>query len=158
MSIRAKFAQRLLILLTVLTLALAGIAGCSSAAPAAAPAAPPAAAEQTSAKQAVNQKITPADYQATFVDGGANHMLVDVRTPEEFAGGHIPGAVNIPVQELQQRLEEIPQDTAVVLYCRSGNRSNQAASILGDAGYPEIYDLGGIVAWAGNGGQVCTGC
>jgi rhodanese-related sulfurtransferase len=153
MSIRTKFAQRLVILLTVLTLALAGIAGCANPAPA-----PQAAAQESGAEQVVNQKITPADFKATFVDGGAEHLLVDVRTAEEFATGHIPGAVNIPVQELQQRLEEIPQDTAVVLYCRSGNRSGQAASILGDAGYPEIYDLGGIVAWAGNGGQVCTGC
>ena len=45
-----------------------------------------------------------------------------------------------------------------MLYCRSGNRSNQAASILGGAGYPEVYDLGGIGAWADNGGKVCTSC
>lgn len=155
MSIHTRFARRLVILLTVLTVALAGIAGCAPAGPAAAP---QSTTQESAAKQSVNQKITPADFQATFVDGGAEHMLVDVRTPEEFASGHIPGAVNIPVQELQSRLQEIPQDTAVVLYCRSGNRSNQAAGILGGAGYPEVYDLGGIGAWAGNGGQVCTSC
>ena len=101
MSIHTRFARRLVILLTVLTLALAGIAGCATAGPAAAP---QTTTQESGARQSVNQKITPADFQATFVDGGAEHMLVDVRTPEEFASGHIPGAVNIPVQELQNRL------------------------------------------------------
>lgn len=98
----------------------------------------------------IKAKITPAEYQARF-GAHADHILIDVRTPEEFASGHIPGAVNISVDELAQRLNEIPQDKPVVLYCRSGNRSNQAAQILERAGYTQIYDLGGIITWVQQG-------
>ena len=52
---------------------------------------------------------------------------------------------------IRDRLSEVPQDKPVVLYCRSGNRSGQAAQILEQAGYTQIYDLGGIVAWAEQG-------
>jgi rhodanese-related sulfurtransferase len=93
------------------------------------------------------QNIAPQDYDTQFVQGGAAHQLIDVRTPEEFAGGHIPGAVNIPVQEIAGRLAEVAQDRPVVLYCRSGNRSTQAAQILDAAGYAPVYNLGGIAAW-----------
>lgn len=98
----------------------------------------------------IKARITPAEYQARF-GAHADHILIDVRTPEEFASGHIPGAVNISVDELAQRLNEIPQDKPVVLYCRSGNRSNQAAQILERAGYTQIYDLGGIITWVQQG-------
>ncbi|MCC6612872.1 MAG: rhodanese-like domain-containing protein [Anaerolineae bacterium] len=91
--------------------------------------------------------ITPADYETQFAASGAEHLLVDVRTPEEFAEGHIPGAVNISVQTLPDRLNEIPRDIPVVVYCRSGNRSGQASQILAQAGYETIYDLGAITAW-----------
>jgi len=97
------------------------------------------------------QEIAPAAYQAEFVNAPQAHLLVDVRTPEEFSGGHIPGAVNIPLQELETRLTEIPADSPVVLYCRSGNRSAQAADILREAGYSRVYDLGGINAWQSQG-------
>ena len=98
----------------------------------------------------VNTRITPADYQVQF-GANADHILIDVRTPEEFASGHIPGAVNIAVDKLAQRLNEVPQDKPVVLYCRSGNRSGQAAQLLDRAGYAQIYDLGGITTWAQQG-------
>lgn len=91
--------------------------------------------------------INPAEYQAQF-DESQPHLLLDVRTPEEFAEGHIPGAVNISVQTLGQRLAEVPQDVPVVIYCRSGNRSAAAASLLAQAGYTDIYDMGGIIDWA----------
>ncbi len=139
---------------TLLTLVLAGLifaAGACAAGqqPAAAPQDAPAV-EAAAAPAKVNTKIAPADYQTQF-GVGAEHLLVDVRTPEEFASGHIAGAVNIPVDELAQRLSEVPQDKPVVLYCRSGNRSGQAAQMLDQAGYTQIYDLGGIVAWAEQG-------
>lgn len=117
---------------------------CSAGQPAAAASQPVAAAVK------VKAKITPAEYQARF-GANADHILIDVRTPEEFVGGHIPGAVNISVDQLAQRLSEIPKDKPVVLYCRSGNRSNQAAQILERAGYSQIYDLGGIITWAQQG-------
>lgn len=93
------------------------------------------------------QIISPADYQSQFTAANVPHLLVDVRTPEEFAAGHIPGAVNIAVETLESRLEEIPTDQPVVVYCRSGNRSATAADILVSAGYNPVYDLGGIINW-----------
>jgi phage shock protein E len=90
--------------------------------------------------------ISPAEYVESF--NSDDHFLLDVRTPEEFASGHIEGAVNIPVEILGSYLDEVPQDQPVVLYCRSGNRSDQAASILRRSGYSDVYDIdGGVIAW-----------
>ncbi|MFN4294498.1 MAG: rhodanese-like domain-containing protein [Thermoflexales bacterium] len=91
--------------------------------------------------------ISPERYKAEFADARKPHTLIDVRTPEEFKSGHIPGAINIDVQVLARRLDDIPRDRAVVLYCRSGNRSSYAAQMLQRAGYAEVYDLGGIGDW-----------
>ncbi|MEO1288674.1 MAG: rhodanese-like domain-containing protein [Chloroflexota bacterium] len=91
--------------------------------------------------------ITPDEYVAQFQETGAEHLLIDVRTPQEFASGHIAGAINIPVDQIVNRLDEIPQNIAVVVYCQSGNRSGRAASILSDNNYNDIYDLGGITRW-----------
>ncbi|MBX3062194.1 MAG: rhodanese-like domain-containing protein [Anaerolineae bacterium] len=96
-------------------------------------------------------KLTPQEYQRTFVSTATQHLLLDVRTPEEFASEHITGAVNISLQSLTLRLSEVPRDIPVVIYCHSGNRSAQAASILRNAGYTNIYDLGGINAWTAAG-------
>jgi rhodanese-related sulfurtransferase len=85
------------------------------------------------------------------MDDAMPHTLVDVRTSEEFSGGYIPGAININLQELQQKLSRIPTDKPVIVYCRSGNRSAFAANILKQAGYTEVYDLGGIIDWARQG-------
>jgi rhodanese-related sulfurtransferase len=81
-----------------------------------------------------------------LVQAGAR--LVDVRTPGEFASGHIPGAINIPLQELQGRLRELePKDATVVLYCRSGHRSGNAARLLKGAGFGAVHDLGAMTRW-----------
>ncbi len=79
-----------------------------------------------------------------LVEDGA--FLLDVRTPEEFAEGHIEGATNIPVQELETRMSEVPESASVVVYCRSGNRSAKAAVMLKDAGH-QVHDLGPMSAW-----------
>jgi len=91
--------------------------------------------------------IQPQEYQQQFKQPNKAHMLIDVRSPEEFASERIAGAINIPVQALQQRLQDIPQDRPVVLICRSGNRSKTAAQILTRAGYTNVYDLGGLIQW-----------
>jgi len=75
-------------------------------------------------------------------------VFIDVRTPEEYAEGHIEGAVLIPVQQLAERISEVPKDVQVYLYCHSGRRSANAASMLAKAGYTNIENLlGGITAW-----------
>jgi len=78
----------------------------------------------------------------------AGARLVDVRTPGEFAAGHIPGAINIPVQQLGARTGELqPKDAAVVVYCRSGHRSGNAARMLKSAGFAAVHDLGPMSRW-----------
>jgi len=97
------------------------------------------------------QDISPVSYQDQFVSTSASHLLIDVRTPEEFASGHISGAVNIPVESLQSRLSEVSNVQPIVVYCRSGNRSATASQILEQAGYSNVYDLGGIIDWTAQG-------
>ncbi len=97
------------------------------------------------------KKLSPADYQSQFATSNTPYLLVDVRTADEFATGHIHGAVNIPLDTLETQLNGIPQTQPVVLYCHSGNRSGKAAQLLSNAGYKQIYDLGGINAWTEQG-------
>jgi len=81
-----------------------------------------------------------------LVQAGAR--LVDVRTPSEFAAGHIPGAINIPLQQLDSRLTELqPRETPVVVYCRSGSRSGRASRVLKSAGFAAVQDLGSMSRW-----------
>ncbi|OIN16261.1 rhodanese-like domain-containing protein [Shewanella indica] len=82
-------------------------------------------------------------------------MLVDVRTPEEYAEGHLPEAVNIPFEQIAEAFAKqgIAKDTPVVVYCRSGRRSGIAKESLEKAGYQEVYNGGGydsLKASAGN--------
>lgn len=74
--------------------------------------------------------------------------LVDVRTPAEFAEKHLPGAINVPVQELETRIKELePKDQTLILYCRSGHRSGIAYDQLKKQGFTKLFDLGSISAW-----------
>ena len=69
--------------------------------------------------------------------------VVDVRTPAEYAERHVPGALNIPLNTLESRLRELgPKDAPIVLYCRSGARSANAAAILERAGFTRVTDAG----------------
>lgn len=80
-----------------------------------------------------------------------NYILLDVRTEEEFVQGHIPGAINIPNEQIStQKLQELPdEDQLIMVYCRSGVRSKQAAQKLAWAGYHNITEFGGILDWPG---------
>jgi rhodanese-related sulfurtransferase len=82
------------------------------------------------------------------------HLILDVRSPEEYREGHLPGAVNIPFERLDSRLGEIDayRNKDVVLYCGSGGRVIIAALILRAAGFSKLLHLDGDMdAWAGNG-------
>lgn len=84
------------------------------------------------------------------------HVIVDVRRPDEFETGHIPGAICIPNETIgSDQPEELPDLNQVILvYCRSGNRSKQAARKLADMGYTNVVEFGGINTWPG---EVVTG-
>ena len=79
------------------------------------------------------------------------HVIVDVRRPDEFETGHIPGAICIPNETIgSDQPEELPDLNQVILvYCRSGNRSEQAAQKLFELGYTNVYEFGGIIDWTG---------
>lgn len=71
--------------------------------------------------------------------------VIDVRTPGEYAQGHFEGAINIPLQELEDRIKDVgPTNQAIVVYCLSGGRSSQAQRILKDAGFEDVTNAGGL--------------
>lgn len=75
-------------------------------------------------------------------------LLVDVRSPDEFAAGHLAGARNVPVSELSTRLDELgAKERSIIVYCRSGARSARAAGMLKRAGYSQVVNLGPMSAW-----------
>ncbi|MBQ8042765.1 MAG: rhodanese-like domain-containing protein [Clostridia bacterium] len=75
-------------------------------------------------------------------------VLLDVRTEEEFVTGHIINAINIPIDELEYRLNELKdKDEKILVYCKSGARSVVGCEILGENGYTNIYNIGGVVDW-----------
>lgn len=93
-----------------------------------------------------SQSKETSEQARALVASGA--MLVDVRTPEEFADGHIPGAVNIPDYELERRLGQLgPPSSQLVIYCRSGSRSARAKRLLESKGYGQVFDLGAMSSW-----------
>ncbi len=81
-----------------------------------------------------------------------NYIILDVRREDEYAAGHIPGAVLLPNETITAETvsEVLPdQDQMILVYCRSGNRSKQAAAKLADLGYSDIREFGGILDWPG---------
>ena len=77
-----------------------------------------------------------------------NAQFVDVRTPAEFNETRLPGAVNLPLQDIdQQGVSQLDQSRPVVVFCRSGQRSNMAMQILLSQGFKEVYNMGPYTAW-----------
>ncbi len=92
--------------------------------------------------------------------GDRTLVLLDVRTPAEYAEGHLPGARNIPHSELAARIAELEGARAsdIVVYCRSGNRSAQALAVLEQAGFKRLLHLDGdYLRWSGDGKPVVSG-
>ena len=81
-----------------------------------------------------------ADFAQLVKDGA---IILDVRTPGEYAGGHIKGSKNFPLQSLQQNLSKIPKDKVIITCCASGMRSGSAKSILLSNGFKEVHNGGG---------------
>jgi rhodanese-related sulfurtransferase len=96
------------------------------------------------------RQITMNDAVA-MMDQVSDYILLDVRTPEEFAAGHIPDAINIPNETIgAEAPSQLPdKDQLILVYCRSGNRSKQASEKLAALGYTNIVEFGGIIDWQG---------
>jgi len=120
-------------------------------APACATGAPPAGAPAGEAPSAAAGAVTTVDVGAlkARMDAGPAPVIIDVRTPGEFAEGRVPGAVNIPVDELQARIDEVPDGAWLI--CRSGGRSARAAGLLARAGRSVTDVGGGTLAWTAAG-------
>ena len=95
---------------------------------------------QVSQEEAVRLMETESDY-----------LIVDVRRADEYASGHIPAAINVPNEEIgEEAPEALPEkDQLLLIYCRSGNRSKQAAGKLAALGYTKVVEFGGILDWEG---------
>ncbi len=89
-------------------------------------------------KKVETTKISPQELDALLASGGAGHTLVDVRDPEEFAAGHIPGALNIPSDSFASRSGSLDREKKIIVYCNSGGRSYNAYRKLMKLGYERI--------------------
>ena len=91
------------------------------------------------------------DEAVTMMAEETDYIILDVRTPEEFAEKHIPNAINVPNETIgKDDIPELPRkDQMILVYCRSGNRSKQASEKLVKLGYTNIYEFGGINDWTG---------
>ena len=96
------------------------------------------------------KKIVKTATEEEFRAGYRKAQLIDVREPNEFEGGHILGARNIPMSQMKMRMKEIRPDMPVFLYCQSGMRSARAAQFLHRRGYKDLTQLqGGFKKWTG---------
>ncbi len=90
-----------------------------------------------------------------------NRTIIDVRTPEEYAEGHIAGAQNIDFYagDFSDKISQLNKNTPYAIYCRSGNRSGQTLMFMESLGFTNVVDLqGGIGAWVSAGNTLCTNC
>ena len=87
----------------------------------------------------------------------AGAVVVDVRQPDEYEDGHVPGARLIPLPEVPTRVDEVPQDETVLLICGSGGRSRRAAEFLRARGRDAVNVAGGTRAWVESGRDVIRG-
>ena len=91
------------------------------------------------------------DEAIMMMEEETDYIILDVRTPEEFAEKHITGALNVPNESIgTEEIKELPnKDQLILVYCRSGNRSKQASEKLVALGYTNVYEFGGINDWPG---------
>ena len=91
------------------------------------------------------------DEAVEFMEEKSGYIILDVRRPDEFAAGHIPNAINVPLETIgNSEIPELPnKDQLILVYCRSGRRSKEAAEKLVALGYTNIVEFGGILDWKG---------
>lgn len=123
------------------------VAGCSDSTDADAASAEPTAEAETSGVRLV----TPEVGAAIQADPPADLVVLDVRTAEEYADGHLDGATTIDfyANDFADLIAELDTDVPYLLYCRSGNRSGETAALMRDLGFTDVAEVdGGILAWA----------
>ena len=95
------------------------------------------------------KQVTQAEAQK-LMETKSDYIILDVRTQDEYKSGHIKGAICIPNEEISGAVSELPDKKQLILvYCRSGRRSKEAAQKLADSGYTNIVEFGGINDWQG---------
>ena len=99
--------------------------------------------------ETTSQSMKPRDLMA-YLEFAERPVVLDVRSPEEYAEGHVPGAVNVPYDQIGARLDSLDayRDRGFVVYCRTGRRAGIAETVLIEAGFEHVWDLEGhMVAW-----------
>lgn len=117
----------------------------------------PSAAETSQTK--INKVVSPAEAVSliTANEGSTDFEILDVRTADEYSSGHIQNAVNIDIyqSDFKSRVSQLAGTNRYLVYCRTGVRSTEAASMMSDLGFTTIYNLdGGITQWIQAGNQV----
>lgn len=140
MNIRAIRNTAIAILLALALSGCAGDAGTTDSEPAAEP----------KANSGSYQQITQEEAKA-MMEEQTDYLIVDVRRADEFAEGHIAGAINVPNETIgEEAAQALPdKDQYLFIYCRSGRRSKEASQVLADLGYTNVYEFGGIIDWTG---------
>jgi rhodanese-related sulfurtransferase len=91
----------------------------------------------------------------TLLEKNKNIFLLDVRTPQENSQAKLPGTVLIPISEFERRIQEVPKNKIILVYCAVGSRSRPVADFLAKNGYKDVYNMtDGIVGWYRNGFQI----
>ena len=105
----------------------------------------------TSNSQTNTYRQITMDEAVTMMAQETGYIILDVRRPDEFAAGHIPNAINVPNESIDtDDIPELPdKDQLIMVYCRSGRRSKEAAEKLVKLGYTNIVEFGGILDWKG---------
>jgi rhodanese-related sulfurtransferase len=150
-SLRDMTSRRLLLVVVFAALPLLGACGNDVSTAATTTGAPIASSAIT--------KVSPTDGQALIAKMGKDLTVIDVRTPSEYAAGHLANTVNLDIEggRFSAGIAALPKDANYMVYCHSGRRSAIAASTMAAAGFTKIYDLGGIAAWQAAGLPVVTG-
>lgn len=132
------------------------LAACNSQAATSTPSADANTASTTAPAAAGSMREVDLATFKTDLDSGKVPVLFDVRTPGEYAEGHVAGAKLVPLQELETRLAEFEphKDQEIYLICRSGARSHRAAQLLKSKGYNTVNIQGGTAGWIASGGSV----
>ncbi len=118
---------------------------------------PDAEPAQATEQQPATRAMNPSQFAGALA--APERMLIDIRTPEEFAEGHLKGATNIDFyqEDFPARIAALDRDAPYAIYCRSGNRTGQTAALMRSLGFTDVVELEhGILAWEAEGRATCT--